>query len=98
MTTTITREELYQRYLIEKESKRKMVIQKHVEKIKEAIFNDNSLGKTNYNTSFWNESPEYLFEIITELKNIFIDSKISIKETVNNNRIVIVTLKIDWKI
>lgn len=45
MTTTITREELYQRYLIEKESKRKMVIQKHVEKIKEAIFNDNSLGK-----------------------------------------------------
>jgi hypothetical protein len=93
----ITREELYQSYLIEKESKRKMVIQKHVEKIKEAIFTENSLGKTNYNTSFLNESPEYLFEIITELKNIFIDSKISIKETVNN-KISIVSLKIDWKI
>lgn len=95
---TITREELYKRYLTENESNRKIVIQQHVEKIKEAIFTENSLGKTTYSTCFWNESPEYLFEIMTELKNIFIDSKISIKETVNNNRISIITLKIDWKI
>ena len=97
MTTTITKDDLYKRYLTEKESNRKIVIQQHVEKIKEAIFTENSLGKTNYNTSFLNESPEYLFEIMTELKNIFIDSKISIKETVNN-KISIVSLKIDWKI
>lgn len=98
MTTTITKDDLYKRYLTERESNRKIVIQQHVEKIKEAIFNDNSLGKTNYSTCFWNESPEYLFEIMSELKNIFIDSKISIKETINNNRISIITLKIDWKI
>ena len=57
----------------------------------------NKLGKTTYNTSFWNQDQEYLNRIITEISKIFVDSRINIKDTVNNNRITITTLTIDWK-
>lgn len=95
---SITKEELYQLYLVEKENKKQMVIKEHVDTIKETILKQNSLGKTSYSTCYWNEDQEYLQCIFTQLNKIFVDSRISVKETINNNRISITTLKIDWKI
>ena len=94
---SITKEELYQLYVLEKENNKQTAVLEHVKQIKEAILMQNSLGKTTYNTSFWNQDQEYLNRIITEISKIFVDSRINIKDTVNNNRITITTLTIDWK-
>lgn len=95
---SITKEDLYQFYLIEKENNKKTAVKEHVKKMKEEILMQNNLGKTSYCTSFWNQDQEYLNNIIAEISKIFIDSRINVKDTVNNNRITITTLTIDWKL
>jgi len=95
---SITKEQLYQLYIIEKENNKQTAVKEHVNQIKEAVFMQNTLGKTSYNTSFWNQDQEYLNSIIAETTKIFVDSRINVKDTVNNNRITITTLTIDWKI
>ena len=94
---SITKEELYQLYKIEKENNKQTAVKEHVQKIKEEVLMQNSLGRTSYTTSFWNQEQEYLNSIIAEITKIFVDSRISIKDTVNNNRITITTLKIVWE-
>ena len=94
---SITKEELYQLYVLEKENNKQTAVLEHVNKIKVEVLMKNKLGKTTYNTSFWNQDQEYLNRIITEISKIFVDSRINIKDTVNNNRITITTLTIDWK-
>jgi len=39
-----------------------------------------------------------LNNIIAEITKIFVDSRISVKDTVNNNKITITTLKIVWEL
>jgi hypothetical protein len=95
---SITKQELYQLYLVEKENNKQTVIKEHVQKIKEEVLYQNSLGKTSYSTSFWNQEQNYLSNIIAEITKIFVDSRISIKDTLNNNRITITTLKIVWEL
>jgi protoporphyrinogen oxidase len=95
---SITKEELYQLYILEKENNKQTAVKEHVKKIKEEVLMQNSLGRTSYTTSFWNQEQEYLNNIIAEITKIFVDSRISIKDTVNNNRITITTLKIVWEI
>ena len=94
---SITKEELYQLYVLEKKNNKQTAILEHVKQIKEAVLLQNALGKTSYNTSFWNQDQEYLNSIIVEITKIFVDSKINVKDTINNNRITITTLTIDWK-
>jgi protoporphyrinogen oxidase len=95
---SITKDELYKLYIVEKENNKQTAVKEHVQKIKEEVLMQNSLGRTSYSTSFWNQEQEYLNAIIAEITKIFVDSRISIKDTVNNNRITITTLKIVWEI
>lgn len=94
---SITKEQLYQLYVLEKENNKQTAVFEHVKQIKEAVLMQNSLGKTCYITSFWNQDQEYLNGIIAEISKFFVDSKINVKDTINNNRITITTLTVDWK-
>lgn len=94
---SITKEQLSQFYILEKENNKQTAVFEHVNKIKEEVLMQNVLGKTSYNTSFWNQDQEYLNSILSEISKIFVDSRINVKDTINNNRITITTLTIDWK-
>jgi hypothetical protein len=95
---SITKETLHHLYLVEKENNKQTAVKEHVQKIKEEVLMQNLLGKKCYCTSFWNQEQEYLNNIIAEITKIFVDSRISVKDTVNNNKITITTLKIVWEL
>ena len=94
---SVTREELYQIYLTEKEIKKQETIKVYVDKIKLAVLKENCIGKTNYTTSFINYYPEYVEDVINKLKEFFIDSDIIGIEKDTYNKNTITSIKIDWK-
>jgi hypothetical protein len=93
----ITREELHQIYLSEKENEKKEIIKAHVEKIKLAVLRENCIGKTAYITSFINYYPEYVDNVINQLKDFFIDCDITITHKNTYNKTTFTSIKIDWK-
>ena len=81
MTTTITREQLYQRYLAKREELNKN-LQIDIEKIQQEVIYQNEIGKTRvvmaYNASA-NENG-YLDTLVKRIKDVFVDSNIFVNE------------------
>ena len=79
--TTITREQLYQRYLAKREELNKNLLI-DIEKIQQEVIYQNEIGKTRvvmaYNASA-NENG-YLDTLVKRIKDVFVDSNIFVTE------------------
>jgi hypothetical protein len=86
---TITREQLYQRYLSKQEEINKQ-LQQDIEKIQQEILYQNEVGKTRITMAYNASANEngYLDVLVKRIQAVFIDSHISVSK---NNEITI-----DW--
>ena len=87
--TTITREQLYQRYLSKQEELNKQ-LQQDIDKIQQEILYQNEAGKTRITMAYNASANEngYLDVLMKRIQAVFIDSHISVSK---NNEITI-----DW--
>jgi len=86
---TITREQLYQRYLVKQEELNKN-LQSDIEKIQQEIIHQNDLGKTRVVMAYHASANEngYLDILVKRVQAVFVDSNISVN--VNGE------ITIDW--
>ena len=78
-TTTITREQLLQRYLSKQEEINKN-LQQDLEKVQQEILYQNDIGKTRVSMAYNTNANEngYLDILVKRIKAVFVDSTISV--------------------
>ena len=93
-----TRENLHNIFLKNEELNKKLKIKNVIEFITDKVIKNAKIGKTTYNDSFTTSLDDIIFEISTELKNIFPDCVVEIyKDNIDfNNYNKGLNISINW--